>query len=543
MTRETKLGMLMVLVLVAVFGFLVYKRAMRPDDVLAQTDVTQTEDDETEVAGEDAADKSVAKTDFEDFSEQPVSSPPVARAIPETSGETETDLFEAPVSTPARTVPSLPTMVAADDEPAETFDEPAQDEFAAPSTVAISTPASNAPEIDDTDPFAAPVGNKPAEQFDSFESADVAVSQPAETTTVDEPAEDLFAAPVEKKEIVEREPPVIAEPKTVSNSPALSFDPVESVSVPVSRPTTTETEDFATSNEPEPMPVVATPVSRQPAAPTSAPADEFDDEPTVSVRARAELPEPTFDFEEEATTEAEVTAPALSTPSLTTSTPIPAIKSPAAAPVESSSPELLLDDSDEDRYGGYEPIELMSQSQVAPSLADTTVSLKTESPKIVGDTYTIQPGDNFWSIAQKKYGAGRYFQALAAYNRNTVADAGKMKPGVEIALPPVEELESRHASLIPGNTVTEPVASNSAPAATGELLTGNDGQPLYRVGSGDTLSGIAQKYLGRSRRWEQILEMNRDVLKDGNSLKLGSVLRLPADASQVQLSNQPRLFR
>ena len=28
--------------------------------------------------------------------------------------------------------------------------------------------------------------------------------------------------------------------------------------------------------------------------------------------------------------------------------------------------------------------------------------------------------------------------------------------------------------------------------------------------------------------------MNRDVLKDGNSLTIGTVLRLPADASQVQ---------
>ena len=37
--------------------------------------------------------------------------------------------------------------------------------------------------------------------------------------------------------------------------------------------------------------------------------------------------------------------------------------------------------------------------------------------------------------------------------------------------------------------------------------------------------------------------MNREILTDGNSLKLGTVLRLPSDASRVEVVAMPRLNR
>ena len=58
---------------------------------------------------------------------------------------------------------------------------------------------------------------------------------------------------------------------------------------------------------------------------------------------------------------------------------------------------------------------------------------------------------------------------------------------------------------------------------------------MYRVGSTDTLSSIARNHLGRSSRWVQIYQMNRDILKDGNTLSVGATLKLPGDASQVQV--------
>jgi nucleoid-associated protein YgaU len=70
-----------------------------------------------------------------------------------------------------------------------------------------------------------------------------------------------------------------------------------------------------------------------------------------------------------------------------------------------------------------------------------------------------------------------------------------------------------------------------------------EGSPMYRITGQDTLSDIAKSHLGRSSRWVQILEMNRNVLRDGNELKIGTVLKLPADASRVQVVGTPRQFR
>lgn len=49
----------------------------------------------------------------------------------------------------------------------------------------------------------------------------------------------------------------------------------------------------------------------------------------------------------------------------------------------------------------------------------------------------------------------------------------------------------------------------------------------YEVQSGDTLSGIARRELGSERKFKTIYQMNRDVLVDKHTLKLGTKLRLP----------------
>ena len=65
-----------------------------------------------------------------------------------------------------------------------------------------------------------------------------------------------------------------------------------------------------------------------------------------------------------------------------------------------------------------------------------------------------------------------------------------------------------------------------------------DGTAKYRTGEHDTLSEIASKHLGRSSRWIQIYEMNRDKLSNPNQVKVGLELALPGDASSVGLSSE-----
>lgn len=150
--------------------------------------------------------------------------------------------------------------------------------------------------------------------------------------------------------------------------------------------------------------------------------------------------------------------------------------------------------------------------------------------------YTVRPGDNYWMMSKAHYGSVRYFAALTEYNRDRVPDPQRMKPGMQVAIPEATLLESRYPQLFSGTmpsvAVTQPTVITAGP---GEFFV-SGGEPMYRVGQGDTLSSIAQKHLGRASRWEQVYTINRDVLPAPDRLRPGTVLRLPRDASQIAVT-------
>jgi LysM repeat protein len=65
-----------------------------------------------------------------------------------------------------------------------------------------------------------------------------------------------------------------------------------------------------------------------------------------------------------------------------------------------------------------------------------------------------------------------------------------------------------------------PAPAQAAPAPAPEPKT-------YVVAEGDTLTRISRKFYGTSSRWEDILNANRDTLKDEKSLVVGSTLKIP----------------
>lgn len=165
---------------------------------------------------------------------------------------------------------------------------------------------------------------------------------------------------------------------------------------------------------------------------------------------------------------------------------------------------------------------------------------------IPGSNYVVEAGDNYWVISKKVYGTPRYFQALAEHNKPLVPDPVKLRPGTPLQTPPAEELLARYSALVMTDGPLETQTSGILPTSgevTGGFFLDEQSQPYYRVGANDTLTGIAKAHLGRSSRWMQILEMNRDVLKDAKTLKVGTVLKLPADASSIQVISTPALGR
>jgi hypothetical protein len=167
-----------------------------------------------------------------------------------------------------------------------------------------------------------------------------------------------------------------------------------------------------------------------------------------------------------------------------------------------------------------------------------------------GSEYVVQPGDNYWSISRKLYGTSKHYMALAKANASRIPDPAKMRPGMRIVAPSIESLggrstDDRRTASRETRFGSDDRSSDSTSDDSGAAgyFTGSDGEPRYRVGSRDTLSDIAQKHLGRGSRWVQLYSMNRQNLSDPNRLTIGTILHLPSDASRVRLVQRRGSFR
>lgn len=147
-----------------------------------------------------------------------------------------------------------------------------------------------------------------------------------------------------------------------------------------------------------------------------------------------------------------------------------------------------------------------------------------------GTTYdytVVKNGENYSKISKRVYGTTRYFSALAVFNQHRIAEPKHMRPGMVVLTPTREILEERYPQLFVDSKpkVVEPAA----------FLLLEDGSPAYRVGERETLSEISARFLGRSSRWVEILRLNQTNVKDPNKLKPGTILALPADATEVNV--------
>jgi nucleoid-associated protein YgaU len=164
---------------------------------------------------------------------------------------------------------------------------------------------------------------------------------------------------------------------------------------------------------------------------------------------------------------------------------------------------------------------------------------------IGGNEYIVQPHDNYWEISKKRYGTHRYFMALEKHNAPQIPNPRQLRPGMKVQTPPREYLERTYSKHLPVMGPSQIAgyrgdgAGSVAAGPAGYFLSPN-GEPMYRVGPLDTLTSISKDLLGRSSRWDEIYNLNRDTLPNADSLKIGTLLRLPSDASQHRLVANPR---
>ncbi len=166
----------------------------------------------------------------------------------------------------------------------------------------------------------------------------------------------------------------------------------------------------------------------------------------------------------------------------------------------------------------------------------TSAPLQTASTTPTDEqTYATRPGDTYWKISERFYGSGAYFKALYEHNRRTLRNPDRLQAGADLHVPDEATLRRLYPALCPASTRKTAAAGR----ATRAVATARNTEPIYVVEDGDTLYEIARSKLGKSSRWGEIFELNRDVLGDKlDALSPGTELVLPADARRASTTRQ-----
>lgn len=161
-----------------------------------------------------------------------------------------------------------------------------------------------------------------------------------------------------------------------------------------------------------------------------------------------------------------------------------------------------------------------SGSGTTPTTPSTPAASAPVSGADADGYYTVRAGDSLWAIAERELGSGARYREIMTENKMTstllhVGDRLKIPgKGTEHPAEPATDTPSS-----PANTQTG--SSNTQPSVGSESDALDDG--YYTVKNGDTLWGIAHKYLGSGLRWKEIQKangLNTIIIHVGDRLKI-----------------------
>ncbi|MFA6176708.1 MAG: LysM peptidoglycan-binding domain-containing protein, partial [Phycisphaerae bacterium] len=151
--------------------------------------------------------------------------------------------------------------------------------------------------------------------------------------------------------------------------------------------------------------------------------------------------------------------------------------------------------------------------------------------------YEVRTGDSLAEIALKFYGQkegkklasiDRIFNA----NKDKLSSIESIQVGQKLIIPAVESKTDELVKTGMFEKVKEPAASKDSKQSAKEAKTQKE-QPkeqfrIYTIKDSDSLWQIAVKQLGDGNRYKEIIKLNKNVLNDGNSLVVGTKIKLPA---------------
>ena len=128
--------------------------------------------------------------------------------------------------------------------------------------------------------------------------------------------------------------------------------------------------------------------------------------------------------------------------------------------------------------------------------------------------HTVRSGETLRSICSVYYGDSGLASAVADWNR--MPNPNNLERGQTIALPTRASLFAVHASP----SIQPAVALDRSPRSTPSVSE-------YTVKSGDTLSELAYKLMGTSKKTTELFHFNRDVMPDPDTIYPGMILQYP----------------
>lgn len=137
--------------------------------------------------------------------------------------------------------------------------------------------------------------------------------------------------------------------------------------------------------------------------------------------------------------------------------------------------------------------------------------------------HDVREGESLYRIAQNAYGDGNLWTKLVPFNKGKISSNGSVRVGVTLVLPPKEALLGKPLPEAADARTTE-ATRRSEPAS--KKADAKSAPRTYTVQRGDTLSDISRKTLGTSKRWQEIMELNR--LEDETALVVGATIKIPA---------------
>jgi len=131
--------------------------------------------------------------------------------------------------------------------------------------------------------------------------------------------------------------------------------------------------------------------------------------------------------------------------------------------------------------------------------------------------HKVQSNDDLHKIAKKYYGDVSKWLLIFNANQDKIHDRNSLKIGTELIIPG-EKPSSQKIKIETTTPALSQVTKVEDTIQTGKKHTVQQSDSLYK---------LAVKYYDNGSKWNKILEANKHILKNQNSLKVGQELVIP----------------